>query len=242
MYYDNYFIYLREKLSDFEASTDFPEKLNRLQKFLSNEQTENELSYLQNLLGQISSITVPKRYKEDEITDDSIISNRFTKKHYEIESVNNLIDAPIEIHIISVLWILREGKYLTEEYKKSNYAYELEIDNTTNEVVDGLRLFKPYFEQYQKWRDNAIDKAQHFAEEETDVLMIGLDVKKYFYNIDLQESGQKILHAISTAKIVDISELELTRLLMKIHGAYQSVLPKNKDLTQSKIIPIGLLS
>ncbi|WP_029489424.1 reverse transcriptase domain-containing protein [Ochrovirga pacifica] len=110
------------------------------------------------------------------------------------------------------------------------------------QLVNGLRLFKPYFEQYQKWRDNAINKAQNFIEEGTDILMISVDVKQYFYNINLTNklsNFKKDLKKKSSNK-----SLPLTSMLLKIHEVYQLKLKDNipNNIDYKNCIPIGLLS
>ena len=243
VYYDNFFIFFRQKMAEFESGNDFEERLEKLLHFFQSPNTNENNAYLDTLLNQISYNTIPKKYKHDEIGDDFIISNRFTRSNYSIEQTNFLVDAPVEIHIICVLWILNEGKSLVKFYTKSNYAYALEFDKTSNEIVDGLRLFKPYFEQYQSWRDEAINTAQHFVEKETDILLIGLDVKQYFYNIDLKKHFEALEKDIkkSLGKPNEVG-LVFTPLLLKIHDAYQKKLPAIDGLNKNKVLPIGLLS
>lgn len=243
IYYDNFFIYLRQQVAEFESEETFEKKLEKLLAYLNTKSDLSKEKYFTDLLYQINYTVVPKSYKEDKVDEDFIITNKFSKDHYEIEQVNYLIDAPVEIHLIAILWILREGKALVKTYKKDNYAYSLEIDSTTDNVVDGLRLFKPYFEQYQKWRDKAIDAAQHFVEKDTDVLMISLDVKKYFYNINLNKDAlsKDIVNNLSKDENKK-NELLITPLLFDIHKAYQEKLILINGYTKEDILPIGLLS
>ncbi|MXN93080.1 hypothetical protein GR160_17780 [Flavobacterium sp. Sd200] len=240
IYYDNFFVYLREKIAQFESSDDFENKFEALLNYLNN--PDENGNYINTLFKQISSHIIPKRYKNlksDE--EDFVISNDFFQDQYEIEKVNYLINAPVEIHIISVLWILEEGYILAHDFSKHNYAYSLEIDHNTNRVVDGLRMFKPYFEQYQKWRDNAINSAQQFLNEDTDVLIIGLDIKEYFYNIKFNDTKrQKLVDAIQLKKIKKHeNSIFLTNIIFKINGVYAKCLPQDKKASS---IPIGLLS
>jgi hypothetical protein len=243
VYYDNFFIYLRERVAQFEADGNIDNKLNQLLNCLNNEGDITLDAYFKNLLETIEYTVIPKSYKEDELDDDFIITNKFTKHHYDIEKVNYLIDAPIEIHLISVLWILHEGKALLPIYAKSNYAYALQFDSNKKEVVEGLRLFKPYFEQYQLWRDKAIETAQHFVKDGTDILMISIDVKQFFYNISLKNQETYLYNDIrSGLNLAETGKLHFTPLLLKIIEAYQSKLVLPANLNKDNALPIGMLS
>lgn len=241
VYYDNFFIFLREKIARFEADSTFENNLLLLCNFLNSENDLKSNPYFTSLLNKMDFHAVPKSYEEDKIDEDFIITNKFSKKHFRLKHINYLIDAPIEIHIISLLWVLNEGKALVKSYVKYNYAYALEFDHTNNEIVDGLRLFKPYFEQYQKWRDKAINTAEHFIKDDTDILMISLDVRKYFYNIDLNPHLSDIFDQINLGLNKNSNNiLLLSPLLFDIHTKYQAKLPKH--INSQKCIPIGLLS
>lgn len=239
IYYDNFFVYLREKIAEFEFNQQkFERDLNELLNYLNNPDKNEE--YFNRLLSKIDTIVISKKYKNNKEDEDFVITNSFTDKEYQVEKVNYLIDAPVEIHIISILWILEEGYLLAKDYIKNNYAYCLETDPNNFKVVDGLRLFKPYFEQYQKWRDNAVDKAQHFLKDETDVLIIGLDIKEYFYNISFNEQMfRKVSEKIIERKKIANEELFFTKKIYQINQVYSKKLPKNR---KEHSIPIGLLS
>lgn len=243
IYYDNYFIFLRERIAKFEATSNFENRIEEIVSFLNNIDSDKSKIYFNKLINDIDYTVVPKSYEEDDLNEDFIVTNKFTQSKYELEKVNFLIDAPVEIHVISVLWILHEGFVLSNSFEKSNFAYKLQFDKETNKVVDGLRLFKPYFEQYQKWRDNAIDAAQHFVKEGTDVLIVSLDIKQYFYNIDLTKVRSDFESEIKKGlKIKDDASLLLTNLLFKIHEKFQSIISLPEGYNKETSIPIGLLS
>ncbi|WP_010136324.1 hypothetical protein [Ochrovirga pacifica] len=135
-YYDNFFLFLRERIASFEAENNFESKLDELVAFLNTNTPLEESNYFKELLSNIDYVVIPKKFEHDKIDDseDFIITNKFSNEHYNVESCNYLIDAPIEIHLVSLLWILNEGVCLNDTYKKNNYAYALELDESKSKV------------------------------------------------------------------------------------------------------------
>ena len=242
VYYDNFSLLLRQQIAEYESEADFELKLQRFIDFINDPFSETGKVYFNALCARIDYWTLPKKFSRDDLGEDFILTNKFTRDFYLVEKVNYFIKAPIEIHLISMLWILNEGFTLANLYSKNNYAYALEFDRDKNEIVDGLRLFKPYFEQYQRWRDQAIDTALQFVEKETDVVILGLDIKEYFYNIQLNKERRESLETVikKHLKKKKSDSLVFTSLLFDIHDCYVSKLPGK--FSDNKLIPIGILS
>lgn len=236
VYYDNFSLLLRQKIAEFESNSDFENKLNLLCDFLNDKSKDK--SYFENLLKEIDYYVAPKSFSRDYFNfGDNIITNNFTNKEYHLNKVNYFFDGPIELHLISILWILNEGFVLHKDYCKDNYAYFLELNAENGNVVDGLRLFKPYFEQYQKWRDKGVDLAKNIVAEDTDVVVLSLDIKEYYYNINFDESLiDKLKKRI--IKDLNVKSAKLTDLIFQVNQTYQRKCPKKGN----KSMPIGLLS
>lgn len=243
LYYDNFSLLIRQQLAHFESATEtqdtlsFDQRLEKLSRFLNNPNMDSK--YFRDLVNQIDCWTGPKSFEQLSNFQDEglVISNNFSDSQYGLKKVNYFINCPIEIHIISILWIINEGYALQNLYKKNNYAYQLELNEESGEVVDGLRLFKPYFMQYPKWRDNGIETAKSVTEKNTDVVIISLDIKEYYYNIKIDEKIQKDLKSL-ISKNNKGKGTELTDVLFEIMRVYAKKCPKNNE----NILPIGLLS
>lgn len=239
VYYDNFSLILRQGIAKFESAEDFKDKLERLTEYLNN--TDKDEEYFRKLLGDVDYYTAPKSWKREESKyRENIIRNNFSQESYELKKINYFFDGPIELHIITVLWILHEGYVLHGDYDTDNYAYFLELNPDDNKVVNGLRLFKPYFSQYQRWRDKGLDIAKKIAEEDTDVVILSLDIKGYYYNINYDKSKQDELRSIISERLgKDCEELPFTKMVFEIHDKYQKKCPHNNG---TSILPIGLLS
>ena len=235
VYYDNFSLLLRQQIAQFEASEDFDIRLDNLAAFLSYPNKYPD--YFPKLLQEVSYYVAPKKYEPIKKGPELIISNNFSAKQYTLNKVNYFFEGPIELHLLSVLWILNEGYHLHTTYSKENYAYFLELTPESGRVVDGLRMFKPYFDQYQKWRDTGLDIAKNILTEGTDVVILSLDIKEYYYNANINTAfKEKIINAIKVKTKID--NFRLTDLMFEIMEKFQNVYP----LKEKKALPIGLLS
>jgi len=233
VYYDNSNLFLRKQLADFEKDG-MEDKLQFLQselEVLINRDNKKFSPYMEKLFSAIDCWTLPKSYKPNDEKHDALLSNFVAFEKINVTRKIKFINAPIEIHIISVLWIMREGKVL-QKGQDDLYGYKLELDTEGN-VVEGLRLFKPYYEEYQNWRDRSIQTAKSIIEAKKNTLLIGLDIKDYYHSIELDEK-----HLLK--EIGDASELNsLSSLLFRIHEYYTEHVIKQDG---KPILPIGLLS
>lgn len=236
-----------------EDALSFWEKLkNNINNILNN--TKIRSSYLE----QISAKIIPKNIltqlefnnKNKDLTDLSLIpqliSNRTISKQYRIEDINYYIDLPVELLIIDTLWTIKCGLYLSSEtcnylqvdLNECSYANKLYL-NEDGQIKPGKKLFKHYYRQYPKWRDNAIKEVERLYQSNKNSLIFSLDIKKYYYSINLN-------YAQISDEIVSKSGDTfggLTDILQQIHFAFKRCLQdKYKTSYENNLLPIGLLS
>ena len=241
-YYDNFSSSIRESIAKFESDDKFTKRLETLRKALNSKNTETN-KQIQKYIKGISVLTIPKSYKQqkEEVKHEFILSNKIANLPFELDRLNYLVDAPIEIHIITILWITKEGYHLQETYDRHNYAYKIALDDEKRKVVPGLRLFEKYFNQYQDWRDKSIDTAKSLLENKQDATIIQMDIKEYFHNVSVDF---EVLKAIIKEKVG--GSPRFTILLEKIYSFYNDRLietnPKYKKRKGLHSLPIGLLS
>lgn len=240
-YYDNFSSFIRVRIAEFESEGDISKKLENLLKILNSQDSKK----LDEIISNLNVIEIPKSYTENyERSNRQILSNLKSNIPFVLKDTNYVLDAPIEIHIISVLWILKEGYTLQKDFERFNYGYILSLDNK-GFVNQGLKLYDKYFDNYQKWRDNSIETAKSLLEKNQDVTIVQLDIKKYFHNISLSFENLK--------KDIKTKNLQLTSILEKIHIKYYQLFKlKTNKLTDDKKfpvksdkmlpLPIGLLS
>jgi hypothetical protein len=253
VYYDSSSLFLRKKIAEFENTINVGYEASYTDAFLLKmEEIAKDIScrnlrwWSKYFNSNISHRITPKSFIK---RDPVILTNKIETDLLFLDRVNIFIDATIEVHIISVLWIMFAGRYLNSRFDEHNYAYKLELNDYEDDqsVVNGLRLYKPYFIQYQTWRDKALKKAQQLLDEKKEVVILGLDIKDYFNSVkcNLSEIEGK-LYRENVELIGDQRVFRTFELLNQIHITYTKLITPIKRLrgygAKESVLPIGLLS
>jgi len=233
VYYDNSDLLIRGKIAEFECSKDFDKNITKLTAEINKILNGQESKYLNELIDEIDFYLFPKKVgKEADLLDDSVITNSATKDKYNLDKVNFFIKASIELHILSMLWIVKSGYVLSSNYSSSSYAYKFDI---SDDFVTNIKLFKPYFKQYREWRDNGLKKAKQLLSKSNNIAILTLDVKNFYHSVNLPfDKLKKEMISLGTAEY-----LPLTQLIKKICDKYTELIFKQPK--KHPILPIGIL-
>lgn len=205
----------------------------------------------------ITCYPVPKDFASDDENERKsyhFITNKISKDDIELEKCNYMIDAPIEIHIASELWVEMVGTKLSPCFKKYNYANQLNVsEGDETKIKNSIMLFKPYFIGYQKWRDEALDEAKRLLDKGNDVTILSLDIKRYYYSARI--NMQDVITELSKSETEQEDEQQvqfLNILLQLIHSCYQKQVEryldddcKSNEQDEQKhryVLPVGLVS
>ena len=207
VYYDKTDHHLRRRLAEFECSPDFKKRLATIKRVL-NTKFPLKNSVFKKWLDEIDFRIVPKSLdgvdssgSNQSDADGKYISNVTSSKCLEVERVNYFFDGPVELHLISVLWIMFEGRYVDSELGKECYGARVS-NRLSDEDDESAELFQKYHELYSGWRDTGIKKAkQLLVEDKTSVCILGLDVQEYYYRIKIDFSA--LSKAVSKANTED---------------------------------------
>jgi len=231
-------LHVRLKLARYESNKKFKSNLNKLKKAI-NKSTIDDLSPIQKYIDEIKYILAPKKITSKKEMPANVYINQKVLSQYNVEEFNIFIDCPIEIHLISILWILEVGHLLDNELKSNVHGYRL-VRNADGNIEDNsYKLFEKYHEKYMNFRDGALQKAIRLHEEDLDTTIINLDIKAFFYNINF--NFEKDCEEYSTNEYIK----KLNKIMDVIHDKYKKNLEENKIKTANEcktIIPIGLLS
>jgi hypothetical protein len=124
--------------------------------------------------------------------------------------------------MISVLWLKIVGIHLDSFIDEEGLGNRLEkFDNPKSH-----KIFKYYYTQYNKWRDNAIKIAQSITNKKNNALLISLDIKDCYYSI--QPNWKNIAISIKSRKVpLNSRVIELLNsLLENIHNTYHEKIHK----------------
>jgi hypothetical protein len=222
---------LKEKieLAKFESSID-----NKLVKLSDAIQAKDISQWLE----LIDYTLIPKKLKENTL-QDSYYTNLTKQEKYDVESINIFIYAPIELHLISTLWTMLIGEKLDIQLHKEVQGNRLYRDKNNHFQNDSYKLFRPYYEGYQSFRDNAITMATALHKQKLDVTVLNIDIQEFYYNIDFNFESLKSL--------VKEDKYSLNKLMQQVHDKYhekiKDIKPKEKaSYKQTSFLPIGLVS
>lgn len=239
VYYDksNTNLHLRKQLVTY-LNENGKEKLKKTVLNLISDKKE-----LDHLLKKISYVVIPKRIKNSESTKQ-FITNYKAEKKTVIEDINLIINAPLEMHVLSIIWLLRIGYKIDKNLPKSCYGNRLLLNDEGTGIVSGRGLLKPYYRQYQKWRDKGIEEAKKELEKGHNATFVNLDISSYYYNVRLNWEELK--------EFVGNDELDtlIHKMMFKVHQTYTRKVLKNVpgkshsgNFEENEVIlPIGLYS
>lgn len=159
------------------------------EKYLDSKEKEKNIK---EEIEKISVINIIKSTEPEKNNEEFTILTNKPNVKFKVK-YNYLIDAPIEIHILSMLWIIKEGYILDLELSDDIYGSRLEIKkkyNCTNKYhIDKYKrnIFKLYHKQYSQWRDKALERVSNIMDNEnSNALLIN-------YRIDLETLYKEVL-------------------------------------------------
>lgn len=138
---------------------------------------------------------------ESHFFSSSLEHNRafLDEKNIDVElSFRKYIDADINFHIISALWIEKVGQFIDEKFDKNIYGSRLTrikpIDTSSCEFdlvghqynLDSPRIFESYQHKYTSWRNNSF-KAIRELHKSSSVIAITMDITSFYHSVKLEE-------------------------------------------------------
>lgn len=162
----------------FNLSVKLEDKFDKITEWINDNHRKHEFNQF---LDKIDLFFLPKKFEKPE-EDESFITNQRISETYQINRVTIFADIPVELHLVTILWLMKYGYKLDESLDSSCMGNRLLLNKSNNAVIKGSGLFKPYFTQYQRWRDNAVEEAQRKLHSGSKVAFINLDLKDYFYS------------------------------------------------------------
>ena len=234
IYYDKNLFY-KNNIAVFEYNNNLEEKFQEILDILHSNNYKDKIN---KYLKLIDFFVMPKNIKKEIALNNSpIITNKSIKDEYVIEDVNFFINLPVELQIIDTLWCMTVGKRLQKKFN-TDILYANILDLNKSRKFKSKNLFKKYFQQYSKWRDNAINEVgKLYSHKNKSSIIFSLDIKRYYYNIDINYTK---LNQYKKNLILS----NLTQIVELIHEKYRNKIKSylNKEYRANNFLPIGLLS
>lgn len=146
---------------------------------------------------------------------------------------------------------MKRGVQLDAKLSDECLGNRLILNKEKTAIIKGSSLFKPYFKQYQKWRDRSIDISKKLLDDKRNIAFVNLDIKDYFSNvkirrIDIYNPKNKRLSEIGRYNLekifVDFHDVHTEKLIQTGHVNFENS-EFDLDLRlEYFVLPIGLLS
>lgn len=240
VYYDksNTNLYLRKELTKYLHENGKEKLIKSVKNILRRKKKFNPL------LKRISYAVIPKSIKQDN-ESKQYITNFKSEKNTVVKDINLIINAPLEIHILSILWLMRIGYKIDNGLSNACYGNRLLLKDDRSGLVSGRGLLKPYYRQYQKWRDKGIEAAKGELKKGHNSIFVNLDITGYYYNVRLnwEELEEFVADSNGEDKIIH-------NLLLRVHQDYTKKVLEHapwksfcsKFEEEKVMLPIGLFS
>jgi len=187
VHYEKHPLTLRKRLAEFECGGKLDERLRTVTK-VAEAKAPHKTDEFAAWLADIRFDVIPKGVEAPPKIDDklgSFVTNVTSAPMHQVTKVNYMFDGPVELHLLSVLWLMIEGP----EYDRtlSDHCSGSRLHKFVgNDEDHSAYLFKKYHELYAKWRDSGIQKARELLSKDgQSVCVVGLDVQEYYYRIQI---------------------------------------------------------
>lgn len=202
----------------------------------------------------IGSYTFVPKSVENTKSNDLTIFSSSKKSWEEFCNSNNskpkvnfrvMSSASVEWHIISALWIFKEGHKLDAALDPRTYASRLRRRKPENGNKLGayhewaLGSFAPYPPQYIAWRNDGLKATRTLLDEGEEVIAFTADLRSFFHSID---PNFLITEEFETAAGLDKGTVNhsLTQDLIKSFSFWSNKAPPGSNGKKTQGLPIGI--
>lgn len=242
------------KFSDYEQNL-----LSHLKELLKCLHLQKGFSSKEELLGDFRLLPKKLSCKPKENTPknghvhfsnpDRAVENLIN--HHDITPEFRIVgDFPVDTHILSALWINTIGHKFDSKLSESCYGARLkrignhELFESSKEKpfhISAIGSFTPYFQPYQKWRNDGLKAIRSELEKDREIIAVSLDLKSFYHFIDPRAIGLPDLHEELNLNLSD-EEKEFTKELAQFLNLWSVGASQfSKKVTAGKTnIPGGL--
>lgn len=242
VFFDKTQLVLRDRIVEYESSDLFDSDFKSLIDSITDGKKWDTFS--NSLLNTISYSSFPKEMSNQPI-DDAVISNWLPEK-VDVNKAQYFIEICVEGQILGILWLLLIGIHIDEDIYEHSYGNRLKknlINSKTNLPTLSPYLFEPYYQQYENWRDKALDYAQKALNRDQDVLILTLDFKRFFYQVNIDRENFDAFLERYKEKYSEIDFYILQRInefVFSVIEKYSRILENEyMEIEGRNILPIG---
>jgi hypothetical protein len=149
-------------------------------------------------------------------------------------------DFPVEMHILSALWINLVGHEYDAKLTKAAFGsrlrrYRPEAGSLPGTVGnyhrEAIGSFQPYFNPYKDWREKGLRSIRSELEEDRQVIAISMDITSYYHRLDPS--------FMANPKFLKDAGINLSRWQLQFSAIVSDVLSKWSEKVRAKLHLIG---
>lgn len=149
-------------------------------------------------------------------------------------------DFPVEMHVLSALWINLVGHKFDAALTKSAYGsrlrrYRPEPGSPEGTLgpyhTEGIGTFQPYFAPYRQWRERGLKAIREELESDRSVIAITMDLTSYYHRIDPAFMKDQRFH--------DYAKIKLTPWELEFTAAFADALAAWSDRALARLDELG---
>lgn len=240
VFFDKTQLILRDKIVEYEVSSEFDSQFEKLLKRIKSEDWED-------IINSIGFISYPKSIRNQ--SKKGFISN-WNNNIPEVNKLQYFLDMDVEGYILGIVWLLVVGNKIDKKIYEHSYGNRMckKLLDDKGRSTYSPYLFEPYFKQYESWRDTALDYAQKSLSKNQDVVILMLDFQRFFYQVDIsQEELIKSVDAVLTDEDSQTNDeykelaVSLTRFIWNVIERYSNILREECPnlIKKRNVLPIG---
>lgn len=149
-------------------------------------------------------------------------------------------DFPVEMHVLSALWINLVGHKFDAVLTNSSYGsrlrrYRSEPGTPKGSIggyhTEAIGSFQPYFEPYKRWRNSGLTAIRTELQADRAVVAISMDLTSYYHRVDPAFIVDK--------RFLDEACIELTPWELEFTSAFAAALGAWSTIVAAKLLELG---
>lgn len=149
-------------------------------------------------------------------------------------------DFPVEMHVLSALWINLVGHKFDEVLSKAAYGSRLRRyrpepgspeGTIGNYHTEAIGSFQPYFGPYKRWRELGLKAIRDELKSDRQVIAVSMDLTSYYHQIDPAFIADKCF--------LDSAKIELSDWEYEFTAAFAEALRLWSEMVVSNLVEMG---
>jgi hypothetical protein len=176
-------------------------------------------------------------------SDPSRAFKRLCDTHLLTPEFRLIGDFPVDMHVLSALWINLVGHKFDGVLANSSYGsrlrrYRPEPGSPQGSIgsyhTEAIGSFQPYFDPYKRWRKDGLEAIRTELQADRAVVAISMDLTSYYHRVDPAFMADR--------RFLNEAGIELTCWELEFTAAFAAALESWSKLVATKLVELGCSS